>query len=131
MRLNQILFISFASKLHWIHFYIIPTYTVFNDVQSTLLFSPPVSFGKSWSLAISLKKKFILKIFKLEITSRTIFLIFIFIIYDTSIIKKSSSYFFSKFTSSVCFCKLLIKLTRAVSTRLLLLHWSSKSIAFS
>ena len=37
-----------------------------------------------------------MKIIVLEITSRDIFLIFLFIRYDTAIIKQSSSYFFGK-----------------------------------
>ena len=49
--------------------------TVFDVVQS------PVSLGKSWSLTISLKKKFILKILELEIISKMIFLIFHYLRY--------------------------------------------------
>ena len=59
---------------------------VFEVIQSPLS-SPPVSLAKSWSLAISLNKIFILKILVLEITSRMIFLIFLFIRYDTAIIQ--------------------------------------------
>ena len=46
----------------------------------------PISFAKSWSLTIWLKK-FIFKILGLEINSRKIFLFFLFIRYDTTIIQ--------------------------------------------
>ena len=57
----------------------------YSKLSSSPLSSPPVNLEKSWLLTISLKK-FILKILELEITSKKIFLIFIFIMYDTAII---------------------------------------------
>ena len=45
--------------------------TVFDAVQfPPPLSSPPVSLAKSWSLIISLKKKFILKILELELLQK-------------------------------------------------------------
>ena len=76
------------------------------------LSSPPVSLGKSWSLTISLKK-IILKILELEITSKKIYLIFLFIMYDTAIILLL---FLKKFLISLLFIKLSMKLARAISS---------------
>ena len=91
--------------------------TVFDVVQSPPLSSPPpCKFGKKLVVDYFVEKKFILKILELEITSKKIFLIFLFIMYDTAIIKKSSSYFFGKFSLSVCFWKLSMKLTLVKSS---------------
>ena len=78
------------------------------------LSSPPVSLVKSWSLAISLKKIYIENFFIRNYFKKD--LLNFFIRYDTAIIKQSSSYFFEKISSSVCFCKLSMKLARAVSS---------------
>ena len=88
-------------------------FTVFNVVQSPPpLSSPPVSFYKISVVGNFIEKKFILKILVLEIISKKIFLIFLFIRYDTTIIQL----LFEKFSLSVCFCKLLMKLALVKSS---------------
>ena len=62
-------------------------------------------------MTISLKK-FILKNLELEITSKKIFLIFLFTMYDTAIILLL---FWKKFLISLLFIKLSMKLARAIS----------------
>ena len=79
------------------------------------LSSPPVSLAKSWSLATSLNK-FYIENFIIKNYFKKDLLNFLFIRYDTAIIKQSSSYLFEKFSSSVCFCKLSMKLARAISS---------------
>ena len=60
------------------------------------LSSTPVSMVKKMVVGKFIKQNFILKILVLEITSKKILLIFLFIRYDTAIIKQSSSYFLGK-----------------------------------
>ena len=73
---------------------------------------PPVSLAKSWLLIIFIEQTFILKILVLEINSKKNFLIFLIIMYNTTIIQL----LFFKFSSAVCFCKLSMKLARAISS---------------
>ena len=85
------------------------------------LFSPPVSLEKSWLLATSFSKISI-ENFSIKISSKKIFLIFLFIRYDTAIIKQSFSYFFSKnFLIRLPF-NVSMKLAKAILFCLLLVH---------
>ena len=59
--------------------------TVFDVVQSSPLSSPPINLGKVWSLIILLKKNYI-ENFRIRNYFKNIFLIFLFIMYDTAII---------------------------------------------
>ena len=60
------------------------------------LSSPQCKFDKILVVGKIIEQNFILKILVLEITSKKIFLIFLFIRYDTAIIKQTSSYIFWK-----------------------------------
>ena len=73
---------------------------------------PPCNFGKILVVDNFVEKKIILKILELEITSKKIFLIFLFTMYDTAIILLL---FWKKFLISLLFIKLSMKLARAIS----------------
>ena len=91
----------------------------------------PCKFGKILVVGKMIEQNFILKIFVLEITSRKIFFSF-FSLGTSAIIKQSSIHFFGKISSSVCFCKLSMKLAKAISS--LSISFTPdhlKSIAFS
>ena len=87
-------------------------YSTLSSPPPLCLVPPPVSLGKSWSFTILLKN-FILKNLELEITSKKIFLIFLFIMYDTAIIKLL---FWKIFLINLLFFKLSMKLARAISS---------------
>ena len=70
-------------------------YTVFEVVQFPLCLVP-CRFDEILVVGYFIKQNFILN-FVLEITSRKILLIFLFIRYDTAIIEQSSSYFKKNF----------------------------------
>ena len=104
------------------------TNTVFDVVKSPFLLSP-CKFDKILVVDNIIEKN-LYKIFVLEIISKKIFLIFLFIRYYTAIIKQSSSYFYGKFILIICFCKLLMKLAKAISSSSSCTSTHLKSIAF-
>ena len=102
---------KFCSKV----FSVLKQYTVFDIIQSRVCLIS-LKFDKLFVVGNFIEQNLILKILVLKSISRKIFLIFLFIWYDTAIIKQSSSYFFGKFYWSVCFCKLSMKEIRAISS---------------
>ena len=90
----------------------------------------PCKFYKILVVGNFIEQNFIFKILVFEINSRKIFLIFLFISYDTAIIKQSSSFFLKNY-SLVCFCKLSMKLAKSISSFSSCTPDHLKSIAFS